>query len=204
MRKVWYLVIAITGNALGTALMEETDLGMTAWGSAARNFSNYFDISLGMGFIILSVFFYVLATCIRREFILNEMIQSTIFLLSFSFLSDFFIYLIPSLSNLNDFFRLLINIFGMLILMFSIAVHIRVHIAVHPMDVFLYVMQKKLKSISIGTYLSYFMGFLIAVVFGLLHRHIDAIGVGTMITLISSGYVMHFYNKYILDKWSFE
>ena len=54
MRKLGYLSIAVVGNALGTALMAETNLGMTAWGSGSLNFSNYFNISLGFGFVILS------------------------------------------------------------------------------------------------------------------------------------------------------
>lgn len=203
MRTVLYLVIAILGNALGTAIMAETNLGMTAWGSAASNTGNLLNISIGQAFIVLSVVFYVFATLLRREFKLKEMIESIIFLLSFSFLSDFFISLMPNLSNLNYVLMLLINIFGMLILMFSIAVHIRLHRFVHPMDIFLYVIQKKLKSISKGTYLAYFIGFGIAITCGLLSDGITDIGIGTIITLISSGVVMKYYNKWILDKWTF-
>ena len=83
MKKVLYLVIAVVGNALGTAFMAETNLGMTAWGAGSLNFAKYFDLSLGTGFIILSVFFYLTATIIRRKFILIEMIQSFLFLFSF-------------------------------------------------------------------------------------------------------------------------
>ncbi len=109
----------------------------------------------------------------------------------------------PDLSNLNYAFMLLINVFGMLILMFSIAVHIRLHRFVHPMDIFLYVIQKKLKSISKGTYLAYLIGFGIAITCGLLNGGITDIGIGTIITLASSGLVMKYYNKWILDKWTF-
>ena len=72
------------------------------------------------------------------------------------------------------------------------------------MDVFLRVLQQKVKSIAIGTYYAYFIGFSIAIVFGLLNREILGIREGTILTLLSSGYVMHIYNKYILDKWDFE
>ena len=147
MRKGLYLFIAVVGNAFGTALMAKTDLGMTAWGSSASNVSSFFDINLGFGFVILSVFFYVMAIIIRKKFILREMIGSMIFLLTFSFLADLFILLIPSFIDSNFILRLSINILGMMILLFSIAVHLRVHIAVHPMDVFLYVIQVKIKSI---------------------------------------------------------
>lgn len=204
MRTVFYLVIAILGNALGTAIMAETNLGMTAWGSGAANVGNFLSISVGQAFIVLSVVFYILATFLRRQFILKEMIESIIFLLSFSFLADYFITLMPDLSNLGYAVKLIVNVLGMLVLMFSIAVHIRLHRFVHPMDIFLHVIQKKLKSISKGTYLAYFVGFSFAIIFGLLAGGITDIGIGTVITLVSSGLVMKYYNKCILDKWQFD
>lgn len=203
MKTVLYLLIAILGNALGTAIMSTTDLGMTAWGSGASNTGYLLGITLGQAFIVLSVLFYVFATIIRKKFILREMIESTVFLLSFSFLSDLFISLMPDLGVLPYWLLLLTNIFGMLILMFSIAVHIRLHRFVHPMDVFLHVLQSKLKSVSKGTYFAYGIGFSIAVICGLLYGEIQDIEIGTGITLLSSGLVMKYYNKWILDKWKF-
>ena len=109
MKRIIYLVIAITGNALGTALMAETNLGMTAWGSSSLNVSNFFNVSLGTGFIILSFVFYSIAVIIRRKFIWLEAVESAIFLLSFSFLADFFICLVPSLNDVTYIVRLLIT-----------------------------------------------------------------------------------------------
>lgn len=204
MRTVIYLVIAITGNALGTALMANSSLGMTAWGSSASNVGSYFHLSIGLGFIILSVLFYGVSIIIRKKFDFIEFIESTIFLLSFSFLADAFINLLPSFIELNMVYRVMINILGMMILLFSIAVHIRLHRFVHPMDVFLSTIQDKLKSISKGTYFAYFVGFSIAIIFGLLSGEIKDIGFGTVMTLLSSGLVMKYYNKWILDKWNFD
>ena len=201
MRKIVYLIIAVLGNALGTALMANTFLGMTAWGSAAFNVSNYLGITLGLGFAILSVIFYVSATLIRKKFILRECIESIIFLVSFSFFADRFVDWFPSFVGYHYVIRLLINIVGMLVLLFSIALHIKVKRAVHPMDVFLYVLQEKVKSVRFGTYLAYAIGFSIAVVFGLLHGWIENIGEGTLLTLVCSGLLMDIYNKKILSKW---
>jgi len=204
MRTILYLIIAIIGNAFGTALMSNSSLGMTAWGSSASNVGSFFHLSIGLGFIILSVLFYGLSCIIRKKIYVIEMIESTIFLLSFSYLADVFINLLPSFTSYHMGYRVLINIGGMLILLFSIAVHIRLHRFVHPMDIFLYTIQQKLKSISKGTYLAYFIGFSIAIVFGLLDGEIKDIGFGTLMTLLSSGLVMKYYNKWILDKWKFD
>jgi len=35
-RTIFLLICAVIGNALGTALMTNTSLGLTAWGSADR------------------------------------------------------------------------------------------------------------------------------------------------------------------------
>lgn len=200
-KTIIYLLIAITGNALGTAIMEQTHMGMTAWGSSALNTANYFGISLGNGFIILSTFFYLVAIVLARKIVVKDMILSFIFLFSFAYVTDLFIYMIPDFIDLPYWFRILLNLIGLMILLFSIAVHLRIQIAVHPMDVFLYVMQKKLKNIALGTYLSYFIGFSIGVTFGLLHGSIEGIGIGTIFTLTLSGIIMKLYNQYILENW---
>ncbi len=203
MKKTWYLIIAIIGNALGTAIMNNTSLGMTAWGSSAKNISNLFGVTVGQAFIILSVFFYVVAIIIAKKFVLIKFVESFLFLFGFAFCSDFFISIIPDLSHLAYVFRLLLNVFGLLVLLFSIALHLKLQIAVHPMDVYLYELQLALRDVRKGTYLAYFSAFLIAVVAGLLHGEIEGINVGTVITLLGSGMIMHYYNVLILDKWSF-
>ena len=196
----FYLLIAIIGNALGTALMEQTNIGMTAWGSSALNTANFLGITLGNGFIVLSVFFYIVALLIARKVDFLAMFLSFVFLFSFAYLTDFFLLLVPDFSTLPYIIRIIINLFGLLILLFSIAVHLRINIAVHPMDVFLRVVQQK-TSIAFGTYLSYFIGFSIGIGFGLLHGSIEGIGIGTVFTLTISGLVMKYYNLWILDKW---
>ena len=200
-RLIGYLLIAIIGNALGTAIMKQTYIGMTAWGSSALNTSNYLGVSLGNGFIILSVFFYIVAIIIAQKFNYKHMLLSALFLFSFAYLSDLFLLFVLSFESYPFYIRTIINLIGLLILQFSIAVHLRINFAVHPMDVFLREMQIKLKSIAIGTYLSYLIGFTIGVGFGLLYGEINGIGLGTIFTLTLSGILMKLYNKHILDYW---
>lgn len=198
-----YLFFAIIGNALGTALMNNTSLGMTAWGSSAKNVSNLLGVSLGLAFVILSVFFYIIALLIKKKFELRPCIESFLFLFGFAVFSDLFVFLIPDMSGLHYALRLLINVSGLLVLLLSIAVHLKLQIAVHPMDVYLYEMQKAFQSIRKGTYLSYFSAFMVAVIAGLLHGNIEGIGVGTIITLTTSGVIMHFYNHVVLKDLTF-
>ncbi len=203
MRKLSYLFIAIIGNALGTALMNNTNLGMTAWGSSAKNISNLFSVSIGIAFIILSIVFYSIALLIKKEFKLRPFIESFLFLFGFALFSDLFIYLIPDLSQLHFVVRLIINISGLLILLLSIAIHLKLQLAVHPMDVYLYEMQLLFQDVRKGTYLSYFSAFLVALATGLLHGMIEGIGIGTIITLLTSGMIMYFYNKVLLKNLIF-
>ena len=197
MKKWVYLLIAVLGNALGTALMANTFMGMTAWGSSAFNTANLFQISLGTSFIILSVFFYILAVLINRKFVFKEMVSSALFLVSFSLLADLFVSWFPSFEGYQFVYRLLINVLGMIVLLFSIALHIKVHIAVHPMDVFLHAVQMKI-GVAKGTYVAYFMGFSIALIAGNLYGGIENIGIGTLLTLACSGILMRFFNDKIL------
>lgn len=203
MRKVGYLVIAIVGNALGTVLMNSTSLGMTAWGASSSNVANFFHLSLSNGFLILSIIFYITAVLIRRKFIWNEFLQSFAFMFGFKLFTDLFAIMVPDLTGINIFLRYGINTIGFLILFFAIAVHIKVYIAVHPMDVYLREMQIKLKNVAIGSYISYATAFIIAIIFGVIGDGITDIGYGTILTLAFGGIVLDSYNRFILNKWKF-
>lgn len=201
MRKGWMMAIAVIGNAVGQSLMSVTDMGMTAWGTSAANFSAYFNISLGWGFFIVSTIFYIAALIIRRKIIWVEVILSFAFLLSFSVLVNLCISLLPDLSTIWIGYRIGINTVGLFILLFAIATHIRVNIALHPMDVFLRVIQHKMNSIKWGTYVSYSIAFLWAIIFGLLNGEITGFHIGTINTLLFGGLILDFYDKKLISKW---
>lgn len=197
MKTVGYLVLAIIGNGVGSALMYQTHLGMSAWGASAANLSQFLSITPGLAFLIVSTVFYVLAISLRRSFIWKEAILSFLFLLSFSSVLDGVIYILPSFDSLSFIIRIIINIMGLLVLLLSISLHIKINIAVHPMDVYLKTLQENIfKNVTIGTYVAYASALLVAVTFGLLSGGITDIGVGTILTILCGGLIMGFYDKY--------
>lgn len=197
-KKLFILLCSVIGNALGTALMTNTTMGLTVWGSAAKNVSLFFNISFGTAFIVLAIAFFAIALMINRHMKPIEMLMSLIFLILFGLLSDLFIFLIPDFSNLHYMIRLVINIIGLVTLMFSIALHLKILIAVHPCDIFLYQMQIVFKNDTLGTYATYSIVFLISICFGLLSGAITGIGVGTLLTLCFSGVLIRFFNRTLL------
>jgi uncharacterized membrane protein YczE len=204
MRRFWQLTIAVLGNALGTALMDSSNMGLTAWGIGAKNLSLYFDVSLGFGFIILSIFFYSISVIIRKKFILREFIESFAFLIAFSIFTNYFATIMPDISSWNFIIRLFVDTTGLFILLFAIAVHLKVMIAVHPMDVYMKTMQDKMKSVVVGTFFTYSSAFAVAIIFGLLYGNITGIGYGTIMTLLFGGIIIKLYNVFILSFWKFK
>ena len=201
MKKTFYLVLAIIGNGLGSAIMFQTHLGMSAWGASASNVSLFFGITPGVSFIAVSALFYIIAIVVRKKFVWSQFFLSMIFLVSFSVVLDLFILWLPEFTSLHLAWKVLINILGMLILLGSISLHLYVDIAVHPMDVFLQTMQKNVfKNVLNGTYFAYSCAFVIAITFGLLAGGIRDIGSGTVLTLTLGGLVMAFYDKYVITK----
>lgn len=194
-KRLLYLGYAVLFNALGTALMAESNLGMSAWGTAAINLSKYLGVSLGVAFNIVAIVFYIFALIIMRRFSLEEAALSFGFSLSFGFFSDVFMYIIPDIISSPMWLRIIVNIIGLFVLLFGIAIHLRINLAVHPMDVYLGAVQKAMKSIAKGTYLAYFSAFLIAVIFGLLSGGIVGIGLGTINTLVFGGLILAFYDS---------
>jgi uncharacterized membrane protein YczE len=197
MKKAGYLLFAILGNGFGSALMYQTHQGMSAWGASAANLSRFLSITPGLAFLIISAFFYTIAMVLRRKFVLKETILSILFLLSFSTVLDATIYLLPSFESYAFIVLLLINVIGLGLLLLSISVHIKINIAVHPMDVYLKVLQEDVfKSVTIGTYAAYASAFLVAIGFGLLAGGITDIGIGTVLTILCGGLIMGLYDKH--------
>lgn len=201
MKQYVWLIIVVLGNGLGSALMFQTHLGMSAWGAAASNVSLFFDISPGTAFVLVSLVFYTLAILLLRGIRLFDTIQSMIFLVTFSLLLDGFIMILPDLSGSLMIVRLLWNVLGMLILLASISLHLKINVCVHPMDVYLRAVQIRLKNVTVGTYIAYTSAFLVAIIFGLLAGTIRDIGVGTLILLLFGGAIMGLYDRYLLRFW---
>ena len=197
MKKIGYLLVAILGNALGTVIMSNTNVGMTAWGASSSNTALFFNVELGTGFIILSIFFYILALIIRKMFSIRELVSSFLFLISFAFLTNLLLKWFPTFTHLSYIVRTGINFIGFCILLFSIALHLKIQLAVHPMDVYLHSIQNKLGILK-GTYISYITAFSVAILFGLANGELVGFGIGTVFTITLSGVIMSFYDKKIL------
>lgn len=202
-RKIPFLILSVIGNALGTALMINSNVGLTAWGSAAFNFGAFLNVSFGTAFIILALLFFVVAILLSGKIVVMDMIMSIAFLLSFGLLSDLFVLWIPSFLEWPFWLRMLINFLGLSILLLAIAIHLKVLIAVHPCDVFLYQMQVKLKSDFYGTYLTYGIALTIGIVFGVLTGRIEGIGLGTLMTVVLSGALIRMFNRTVLKNLTF-
>lgn len=192
------LTCSVIGNALGTALMTNTSLGLTAWGSAALNIGIFFNISFGTAFIIMAITFYVIAVLLAKRIKMLDALMSFGFLVAFGMLSDLFIWLIPDITGYSYTIRLLVNLLGLIVLVFSIALHLKILIAVHPCDVFLYQMQVKCKNDAMGTYLTFGLAFFLAIIFGYLSGEVSGIGIGTIFAVALSGLLIRFFNQRII------
>ena len=197
MKTLGQLVIAVCGNAFGLALMLKTDLGASAWGAATSNLSLFFGWSEGLSIIIISVGFYLIAILIQRRFIWFDALLSLAFLLAFGSLLDVFLRWLPALHDIAIGWRILWNVIGMLVLLFSIALHLHIKIAVHPLDVYMQALQQRFKQVAVGTYLTYGSAFVIAILFGLLHGEIADIGIGTILIVLFGGVIMNGYEKWV-------
>ncbi len=197
MKMFKYLSMAVLLNAFGTALMAKSNLGMSAWGSAAINFGKFTSLSLGVSFSIIAVFFYLVALYMVKKFSVLNALYSFAFAFSYGFFIDIFVFILPNTESYPYFGKFLINIIGLLIMCYGIAIHLRINLAVHPVDVYLIAVQKRLNSIAKGTYLAYGSAFLAALIFGYFSGGIIGIGIGTANTLLFAGVILDFYDKRI-------
>lgn len=199
MKRYGLLILAILFNALGTALMVLSNLGMTVWGGTAFGTSVLFEVSIGMGFVIIAVLFYAVAIIVRKSFRWQEALISFLLLYSFGVLSDLFILILPQ-QDWSVGMRILLNLMGLSILNLGISIHLKINLAVFPLDVYTGVMQQAFRSIPKGTYFAYGSAFVVFLVLSYFNGGLLGMGIGTVFTLALSGYHMDIYDKFITGK----
>ncbi len=189
-----YIMFAISYvfNAFGNALMIKGSVGALMWTSTFENFGNFVGVTAGMATSIISVIFYIVSKIIGRDFKLKDTIICLILSVSFGTLIDFFLYLIGKTPLDSVYLNYTIALVGMILISVSVSLAIEANVAFLALDDFL----KNLKvyvfkgNVLKATYGSLGIGFIIAIITGLLYGQIANMTVLTIISSLLFGYLV--------------
>ncbi len=183
-------------NALGNALMVKGSIGSIVWTVTAENVGAFAGISVGLATTIISVVFYIISKIIGKDFNFKDTAICIVLTIFFGFFIDFFIMLIGAEQSANMIVNYIYGFTGIVIVCMSSSLVMEANVAYLAFDDF----NKNLKvhifkgNVAKAITTSIFIGFSIAVIFGLLHGGIVNLSLVTF-TSFGLGYVVSTFDK---------
>ncbi len=184
-------------NAFGNALMIKGSVGALMWTSTFENVALFLGVSVGIASSIIQIVFYTISKIIGRDFKLKDTAICLGLSVFFGTLIDFFLYLIGPASFENAYLNYLIFFISVIMISTSVSLAIKANIAFLALDDFI----KNLKTyifkgnVMKATNASLGIGFIIALIFGILHGEIANMTILTIISSISFGYLVQLSDK---------
>lgn len=183
-------------NAFGNALMVKGSIGSIVWTVTAENIGAFLSVSVGLATTIISVIFYIISKIIGKDFNIKDTALCIVLTIIFGYAIDFFIMLIGSNQSTNQILNYVYGFTGIIIVCMSSSLVMRANVAYLAFDDF----NKNLKihifkgNVTKAITLSIFIGFSIALIFGLLHGQIVNVSLVTF-TSFGLGFVVSFFDK---------
>lgn len=201
-KRMWYLAFSIIFNAASNALMIDSNVGSAVWMASGVNISNLIKVDYGT-----TLFIYAILVAITNQILLGKIdghifISNILFSLPFSYLVGFFtkLYIPLHLEQMGMFWRILIDVIGLLGVSMAVSIYQRCNIIQHPNDELAYLLRFKYLhgSAGWGQLVSYSPPIIIMIICYLVSGKIYAVGIGTVLAIFFQGYIIGRMDKLVI------
>ncbi len=198
-KRIKIFCLAIFLSALGNALPAFSGAGAAPWTAAAINLGVLFNLKMGTALNVYFIGFFIFNKIYTKEKLEPKKdLALLIFVILFGVLINIIInalHILP-IETSNQIYMAMLSLFGSILLAAAIALFIKANVLILPIDDFI----KNLTTICKGNFIasgliSFGLGVIFAVIFGLLHGKILAINYITIINLLFFGSVLNYFNK---------
>ncbi|MGR3741210.1 YczE/YyaS/YitT family protein [Companilactobacillus sp. DQM5] len=186
-----YFIFSIFLNSFANALTISTNLGSALWTASAANLSKMLGINLGNILFVYGIVVIVLNSILLKEMDWARMLGNFIFIIPFSYLVQFFTFILNNLHiiNLPIGWRLFLDIIGIVLIAVAISIYQRVNLVLHPNDDLSYILRFKYfkGNPEIAQIVSFIPPIILILICYLIEGNIVAVNVGTVIALLFQG-----------------
>ncbi len=176
-------------NALGNALTVKGAVGTLMWTSTFENLAAFFSITVGTASSIVAVLSYIVSKIIGKDFKLKDTVICITISILFGGLIDIFLFIIGKTPSTNVFLNYGYSISGILLISIAVSFAMKADVAYLALDDFLKNMKVHIFKGSIvkAVNTSFFIGFIIAVTFGLASGKVHNMSILTIVASIFLG-----------------
>ncbi|WP_408869121.1 YczE/YyaS/YitT family protein [Brochothrix campestris] len=194
-----YLFISLNLNAFGNALTIKINLGSAPWTGLSTNAAFFFDVPISVTLTIVGVTALIINYFAYKQASLKRSFFNLLFLLSFSYLVDFWYYLIPDITIDAYLIRLLLNVFGIVFIAAGVSIYLRLNVVLHPVDELLQVFRLQVfrGNVVKAQVTSLSIPLIGSLIFWWLSGNLYAVNVATLVSFFFMGWFIVFFDKYL-------
>ncbi|MBP3038792.1 hypothetical protein J9303_04640 [Bacillaceae bacterium Marseille-Q3522] len=198
-QKLVLLFISIVLNAFGNALTVKAALGSAPWTAAGLNIANSLHISVGWALIILGTTTLLLDDLLRRRWNRMKDIYNFLYLLSFGYFIDIWLFIMQNIEMHTYFFRFFVCVAGIACIGAALSIYLRVNLVLHPFDDLLKILRDQYfhGNVVLAQRLALGIPLSISMLIWLITKNLVGINVGTIISFLCLGYFILFFDKWI-------
>jgi uncharacterized membrane protein YczE len=203
---VIFLAISLIMNAMGNGLTVACNMGSAVWTASAANIASDFSFPIGR-----VLFFYGLLQIVVNALLLQKIepkriFGNMIFLLFFSSFVGIFTNAFSSMGvpHVAIPIRIVLDLIGVVMIAIAISIYQRVNVIMHPGDEMTSIIRFKYVNGNpkIAQWLNFSIPAAIILLLMLVTGNLVAVNIGTIVSLLITGSVIGFADKYIFSDLS--
>ncbi len=200
-KRMGFLIFAIVLDAAANALMIDSNVGSAVWMASGVNISHLINVPYGTTLFVYAVLVTVANQMLIGKFDGHIFISNLLFSLPFSYLVGFFssLYLPLQLDHLNIFFRIILDILGLIGVSVGTSIYQRCNLIQHPNDELAYLLRFKYLhgSAGWGQLISYTPPVTIMIICFATTGRLLSVGIGTILAIFIQGIIIGISDKLI-------
>lgn len=198
------LVISIIINSLGNALTVSLNLGSALWTASAVNMSHLFRMNLGNILLLEGIAIILSNALLLRQFDWRRMLGNVLFMVPFSYLVSGIAQMLTvfHIQNLSLVPSVILDIVGVMMIGCGVSIYQRINLILHPNDDFMQILRFKYfrGNAVIASLVAFIVPITITTICFLLQRHLWAVNIGTVVSLLFQGTFIALSDRYVFRK----
>ncbi|MCH4170196.1 MAG: hypothetical protein LKF36_03105 [Lactobacillus sp.] len=196
-----YLIISITLNALGNGITVSLNLGSALWTASAVNLSHLVGGDLKLLLMIIGFIAIIVNMILLGGIQWRRAINNLVFMIPFSVLVGYSATMFNHwhLENLPLVLRIVLDLFGIVMIATAVSIYQRVNILLHPLDDFMQIIRFKFfkGNAPIAMWVSFIPPVTMSLIAILLSHRIYAINIGTIFSLLFQGSLVGWADRHV-------
>lgn len=199
-----FLIIGLLFNAVGNGITVATNMGSAPWTASAANLANVAHAPIGAFLWLYGIVAAIFAAILIGHFDVRRFISNLAFVFLFGLIINYISQLFISLGmmQLPWYWRILIDLAGIVMIAFGISITQRIQIVLHPLDDVVVITRFKYfhGNATVSQLVNFMIPMLISLAVWAVTHELVALNVGTIVSFLAQGMIVGWADKHVFSQ----